>query len=156
MKHEHYDLICAKAANMNLVVFKKLPFEWIELEYNEMNFIESSKYFLCLPQHKEACLHWLNGGEIEKYCQPSGGVGFNWYNKKFPNKRWGIYHAFMDNNSNIRIKPRKEKRWIIYNLDKDCVEQVFESDASGFHDPSFRHSMHEIEVEVVAKEYGGC
>ena len=65
MKHKHYDMIVALAENMNLATFckGKLGKEWIDLGGEGLPcFIPDNHYFLCLPQHKEACLHWLNGG----------------------------------------------------------------------------------------------
>lgn len=63
MKHKHYDKIVAKAANMDLVVFCRDAYHvkegWFET-YN-LPIQEEFDYFLCLPQHKESCLAWLNG-----------------------------------------------------------------------------------------------
>ena len=74
--HKHYEMIVAKAANMDLTVFhKSITGEWlIDTDSNKVMVFEndSTEYFLCLPQHKEACLHWLNGGEIE--CLEGGDL----------------------------------------------------------------------------------
>lgn len=72
-QHKHYELIVAKAANMDFVVFEKQNTATHEKEeYKPIQpdgnkaiwFHENARYFLCLPQHKDACLHWLNGGDV--------------------------------------------------------------------------------------------
>ncbi len=112
MKHKHYDMIVAKAENMDLVALikSKVANRWEVLGSSFMpSFYEASEYFLCLPQHKEACLHWLNGGKVEslhKDYEPmelaeSGAID------------WGVKSTFMKDSIEIRIKPKKEKRWIL-------------------------------------------
>ncbi|AUR96193.1 hypothetical protein NVP1216O_65 [Vibrio phage 1.216.O._10N.222.55.C12] len=115
MKHVHYDKIVAKAANMDLVVFSycNLDMKWSEDKPSQpgVEFIDSNNtdYFLCLPQHKEACLHWLNGGESQYL---SNGMK-EWIN--FGDSiGWSDTHLFMTNECELRIKPKKEKRLIVY------------------------------------------
>ncbi|AKU42634.1 hypothetical protein [Vibrio phage H188] len=107
-KHKHYDLIVAKAANMDLVQFIKMNGIWEDAGLSDkfISFSEEYDYFLCLPKHKEACLHWLNGGEVQV-------MDSSWVNM-FPieNYPWEGEHDFMDDEASIRIKPKKEKRWI--------------------------------------------
>lgn len=145
MKHKHYDMIVAKAANMELVVlFKSERSEWREYEASGLMVFEGD-YFLCLPQHKEAVLHALNNGKaiVRVNGDPQGwtsGVAVNWSEK----------HWSMDSNIESRIKPKKEKRWVVIdnfgkavsNLIKD--EQSLENAKELMPDCSF----HEIEVEV--------
>jgi hypothetical protein len=66
MKHKHYDKIVAKAANMNLVVFCRDAYHVEEgwFETHNLPIQDEFDYYLCLPQHKEACLAWLNGANI--------------------------------------------------------------------------------------------
>lgn len=124
MKHEphpHYDMIVAKAANMDLVIFRKdyQNTPWCRLVDSELPLDESKEYFLCLPHHKDACLHWLNGGEVEamhfENQMPNSGVkfdsGFACIEDCVESYPWKFNHIFMQNHE-IRIKPRKEKRWI--------------------------------------------
>ena len=114
MKHKHYDLIVASVANMDLVMFVKLDNhggEWVESTVNpSIPWCEGSEYFLCLPQHKEACLHWLNGGEVEFEFLPDGCGEFG-LAAPLSEAGWVIDHVFMDDQL-IRIKPKKEKRVI--------------------------------------------
>ncbi len=109
-KHKHYDMIVAKAANMDLVVFVKNEStgEWWQLS-GDLPFNKHQDFFLCLPQHKDACLHWLNGGEVEFVSQFSDG-----WTEYDPIKSWGFGSVFMQSDYKFRIKTRKEKRWIGY------------------------------------------
>ena len=123
MKHKHYDMIVAKAANMNLVVFQtdsELS-EWHILDRFPM-WGDSTNYFLCLPQHKEACLHWLNGGDVQldHFDQPMLNSGINGnchvvdFDEDVSSFPWKQSHPFMDSSHELRIKAKKEKRWIAY------------------------------------------
>lgn len=66
MKHKHYDKIVAKSANMNLVVFCRDTYHAEEgwFETPNLPIQDEFDYYLCLPQHKEDCLAWLNGANI--------------------------------------------------------------------------------------------
>ncbi|AUR82363.1 hypothetical protein NVP1023O_54 [Vibrio phage 1.023.O._10N.222.51.B4] len=142
-KHRHYDLIVAKAANMDLVVFIKLGDQWQVTGCHDnqvINIASHYDYFLCLHQHKEACLHWLKGGEIE--CLEGG----TW----LPFRRsheWKKEAAVMNPTTKIRIKPKKEKRWIAYNRTTGSTYGTFDTKevCEGYH-PEHQHI--EIEAEV--------
>ena len=113
MKHVHYDKIVAKAANMELVVFCKGindGCEWHEVK-RFPNWQTNASYFLCLPQHKETCLHWLNGGESQVASISSGWLPANLGDPA----EWGGEWWYMNPNGESRIKPKKEKRWIGFN-----------------------------------------
>lgn len=104
-------MIIAKAENMELVVFIKNTQnsgKWWALT-SDVNMIppfDDDLYFVCLPKHKEACLHWLNGGKTQVLDR-------NWVNlfpiESYP---WELEHDFMCDENEIRITPKKEKRWI--------------------------------------------
>lgn len=121
MKHKHYEMIVAKAADKRLVLFRKAPTssKWTELHENSLPDAESSNYFLCLPQHKETCLHWLNGGESQYL---SNGME-RWINFG-DSTRWSPTHLFMTNECELRIKPKKEKRWIGVFKDGDLLKNT--------------------------------
>jgi len=114
-EHKYASMIKAKADNMALVVLRKHhEGDWIEVaDQSEIRIKQNGEYFLCLPQHKDACLHWLNGGDLE-------------FNSEFmdewteyePFKNWGIGSVFMQDDYKIRIKSRKEKLWIAVKTDK--------------------------------------
>lgn len=140
-KHKHADLIKAKVDNMELVVFYSDTYDqsgkWQETSQLPMQ--EEFKYFLCLPQHKKACLHWLNGGETQMHAD----------NRYFDiemcesTPRWSARRIFMNDRANTRIKPRKEKRWIAINIKNHDVCLCHEEDK-----PPFGYQIVEIEVEV--------
>ncbi|ATD27074.1 hypothetical protein FORC55_1090 [Vibrio cholerae] len=108
-KHKHYDMIVAKAANMDLVKFIKLNNWWTIDSRSSCHFDGAFEYFLCLPRHKEVCLHWLNGGDAElKHASTNGWTSFSRI------ITWDDGCVFMQADCKFRIKPRKEKRWIGY------------------------------------------
>lgn len=115
-KHKHVEMICAKADNMDLIsFFKNNAGEWIKkgIQSNTL-FNVGYKYFLCLPKHEEACLHWLNGGVVQ-----FESVGdYDWADiKRIGACAWSESTVFMSYGYNTRIKPKKVKRWVIYNKD---------------------------------------
>ncbi|QIQ61306.1 hypothetical protein V039C_0028 [Vibrio phage V039C] len=142
--HKHAAMIKAKADNMELVKFIKANGVWVVDNLGSCHFDDACEYFLCLPQHKEACLHWLNGGDVEFFeCE-------KWHqiNSKI---KWGSGHLFMGEFFKIRIKPRKEKRWIAIRRSdlfvEDCLfHSVENAIRQGY--PESQWQLHEIEVEV--------
>lgn len=141
MKHKHYEMIVAKAGNMELVVFVK-PCDngaWYEKCDSACQWWEDSDYFLCLPQHKEACLHWLNGGVSQvEYTNASYPY---WCNIEADEVNWSSGHIFMDVLLKTRIKPKKEKRWITVNGDAIFFANTDEIYPEGY-------QLIQIEVEV--------
>lgn len=109
MKHKHYDMIVAKADNVALVVFARIGNEWYEPTASDLMMFNNGhdEYFLCLPQHKDACLHWLNGGRIQYKTElvPE-------YQDYQPDIAFSLGSIFMQEEFYIRIKPKREKRWI--------------------------------------------
>lgn len=157
MKHKHYEMIVAKAANMELVVFQtddELK-EWHVLDRFPM-WGESTNYFLCLPQHKDACLHWLNGGEVEARMRGTGREFEHMTGN--PNKDWSNKTVFTSDECDIRIKPKKEKRWIAtfpWSGNAFCVTPESFASKELLNDYVDMHYgkrdlmlVHEIEVEV--------
>jgi hypothetical protein len=122
-KHKHYDLIVAKAANMDLVIFSKNESGWRVSELADIICWPDYKYFLCLPQHKESCLHWLNGGALQDFFEGSWtSVG------DFEGEGWvEADNMFMNEEYQLRIKPKKEKRWIVIHNGK-LVNELFKFD----------------------------
>lgn len=129
MKHKHADIAKAKLDNVNLVLFAKHESsdKWAEIAYHgDIAFLSNYEYFLCLPQHKEACLHWLNGWKVQ---YTNGGVdGF--FDIEYSHKEgdWSYCHAFMQLGAAIRIKPRKQKRYVVFHKGS-LVNELFEFDA---------------------------
>lgn len=114
--HKHLEMIVAKAANMDLVLFIKLGDQWQATGCHDnqvINIASHYEYFLCLPQHKEECLHWLNGGKIQaihfENQTPNSGVMFDSMlvdvDDEFDTYKWKVNHIFMEPHE-IRIKPK--------------------------------------------------
>lgn len=110
MKHKHYDMIVAKAANMNLIQFVRFDKEWIvQGRHENLNiaFEENYQYFLCLPKHKDVVLNILNGGNGEV------NYGEFWQDCNVGQPiEWCPEWWCMNDNCESRIKQKKEKRWI--------------------------------------------
>ena len=155
MKHKHHDKIVAKAANTGLVQLIKMDGEWEDagLSYKFISFSEEYDYFLCLPQRKNACLHWLNGWEVQGE-DPNRPNYFYDYANFVDRKKWSCTSWYMRKDINVRIKPKKEKRWILECSGTLLTTRLFtaESSAQQFLGQS-GHSTDcvqfiEIEVEV--------
>lgn len=153
MKHKHYEIIVAKAANMDLVLFIKLGDRWQVTGCHDnqvINIASHYDYFLCLPQHKEACLHWLNGGDLIQDSQHVDGKYSDVEASLNPNFD-SHGDLFMTTERNIRMKPDKEKRWILVNAIDDFQPRMFDDESDADHILQGSHpnwSKHEIEVEV--------
>ena len=126
MKHEHYDMIVAKAENMDLIqfVYNNHFEKWVECAGQEdVRFVDGGMYFLCLPKHKEACLHWLNGGDIDYLDSNEGWVRHSKYTESI---KWNHRMMLVDPEEKFRIKPRKEKRCIAVTK-QNCVDKLFDT-----------------------------
>ena len=129
MKHKNSEMIKSVIDNTELVIFCEV----IEHDNESGNYWAVSNlsslvschnnFFLCLPQHKESCLHWLNGGEVQvrdfvtsPFCDVT-----DW------SKEWlADGCGFMVDSWVFRIKPKKAKRWIgVYN--HNVTSQHFDS-----------------------------
>ncbi len=151
MKHKHYDMIVAKAENMELETFINQDGEW-RLMVNAFPMSEHFNYFLCLPQHKETCLHWLNGDKAQQSpinddCWVSSADAID--------VTWKPWTSFMKDDLKFRIKPKKEKRWIAVNLDgyvmpihTASIESAREHASSDTSRLTLGVQFIEIEVEV--------
>lgn len=119
MRHPYYDMIVAKAANMDLVVFRKHDNgEWMPLHgQDEVKIKRSGEYFLCHPKHKDECLHWLNGGEVETDIAKVDWLSIDNYEESSL-KQWTPTQGFMEESLEFRIKPRKEKLYIAVKTGK--------------------------------------
>lgn len=102
-QHRHAEMIKAKADNMELVVFINNYGQWEFGDLNNLVDLDALPAFLCLPQYKETCLHWLSGGDIQ-------ALDSNWINvhpvEYYP---WEDEHDFMCEDAKIRIKPKKDE-----------------------------------------------
>ncbi len=133
MKHKNAEMIKAVVDNVDLVIFVRV----IDQEDERGNYwsfsslatlaVASNDFFLCLPQHKDACLHWLNGGELQINRKTYNEQGEELPNEGFlnwdrPSRGWKHTVSLMSDKCQFRIKPKKEKRLIsVYG---DSVEFV--------------------------------
>lgn len=154
MKHRHYEMIVAKAANMDLVIMSKNSRhgKWSDRNDQGCKFSEEFDYFLCLPQHKEACLHWLNGGHVQ--WGSTEHEEFDWYDKDTIgiNSIEEDAKYFLCPTIKVRIAPRKEKRWIAIS---DKENHIFFFDTKSEVEKNIcmyyskdNYQIIEIEVEV--------
>lgn len=113
-KHPNFKMLNAKINNMDLVIFS-----WnFSSDGNENSggkrwwksdpdFLpkdpREGHYFACLPQHEEACLWWLNGGDVERKVY--GNWCSNTNLKLSCETVWDLYHAFMLETNEFRIVP---------------------------------------------------
>ncbi len=156
MKHKYAKIIKAKADNMDLVSFVKVRSNWSEMK--DRSIIPTAadfEYFLCLPQHKDVCLHWLNGGEYQvNQLPPEKMISIE---DTIIIGGWSKDHWFMSEVYTFRIKPKKEKVWIgVYG--KHVTENHFgsksEVEKHVNESPVYSNCAHnwwqfiEIEIEV--------
>lgn len=156
-KHQYYEMIAAKAANMDLTIYGKLQpnsdSSWSEVGFSELTGVHFHDYFLCLPQHKEAVFHSLNGGEIGCY---DDGCWLEAYTLNGRDGKWKTTAWYMNETEEIIIKPRKEKRWIGYCANTNQTfphPQVSMDVAEDYAARNYGYKMEawqfiEIEVEV--------
>lgn len=107
--HEHAEMIKTKADNMELVVFINNYDKWMLGDLKNLVDLDMIPAFLCLPQHKEVCLHWLNGGDVQ--FKPKLTNLWIMLDEK-SNSKWTKDSGWTMDNFQFRIKPKKEKRWI--------------------------------------------
>lgn len=115
--HKHADMIKAMADNMELIVFYRDPSngKWKKMKNNYNSIPEISgdiDYFLCLPKHADAYLHWQNGGDILVSDHTKKQVEIQNIGEV---TKWGLDSVFMLDKYTIEIIPRKEKRLIAYD-----------------------------------------
>lgn len=111
--HVHADMICAKAQNMDLILFFRQSDNdsWKEASPDQLPINQSDRvnYFLCFDKHKGAVFNLLNRGSAEFYFE-----GMNdWREVDININEWGKNYWYMDSKVTSRIKPRKVNRWII-------------------------------------------
>ena len=119
MSHPYAELFSRKLNDMGLVLFEKHR-DWDNWEVardSDKHFMVSAnfQYFLCLPKHNDTgqCLHWLDGGKVQDYYKHASTP--KWLDIESDEVNWTLGHLFMDDRCEIRIKPIKEKRWLVYN-----------------------------------------
>lgn len=155
-EHSNAGILKAYADNTDLVIFiLDSNSKWIRTNPKALMDYPDDEFFACLPQHNEngQCLHWLNGGNVQDKFEDE------WSDIKQHNGNpdWnGLDQIFMNEEFELRIKPRKEKRWIAVNNSlyatpmtfiskQECENYVSVSYQNG---PGVTWQSIEIEVEV--------
>lgn len=148
--HKHAEMIKAKADNMDLVVFgNAIGGEWRECTFADLTIATGFyEFFLCLPQHKEAALNVLNGGE----SQVNYGECWAEANCNVP-VSWCDFWWYMSDKCESRIKPRKEKRWIALNSFGDvmpvhCEDLESAKQLSHYKDIGINGEIQYVEIEI--------
>lgn len=139
-------MICAKAANMDLVVFTKSSNRgWLKLSIDQIGLNECLDYFACLQRFEKECLHWLNGGELiaTKVGIPVG-VGSNKQTKPC----WSPDEFMMTYNYEYKIKPRTEPRWIRVRKCGVSLDTMILFNSEDAAKSGGDYQIFEIEVEV--------
>ncbi|HFQ4860119.1 TPA: hypothetical protein ACGU7E_003291 [Vibrio vulnificus] len=108
-KHRHLQLIEEKARNLDLVVFVNNGIKCEEVDFAAMVEHEDFDFFLCSKKHLDIVNYWLGNGMPMLQIRSKGNpvwVDFN------PDLSLGIGFDFMKEENEIRLKPRKQKRWV--------------------------------------------
>lgn len=125
MKHRYAEMITTKVNDMTLVKLCLSGGKWVVInDLQNIVFNPDLEYFLCHPKHTKACLHWLNGGDV--VCN-MGKIS-----AARPDVKWYPDTIFMDECSNINIKP---DTIMIGNI--EIPEPVYEplEDGEGYYMP---------------------
>ena len=141
-RHRNYDMIVAKAADMDLFVFSKDFYSekskdytgWGVVDYPARVLFNSDlDLFLCLPKHKEACLHWLNGGDVQHNDCEKGWATMENINDPMDADApiWSKTCRLMTDEQDFRIKPKKVKRVIGVNVKTGQTTSAYEIDKEG-------------------------
>ena len=144
-KHVHADMICAKAMNQELVklVYCCVSKLWVVSHSEE--FLIQGKYFLCTEKHKEACLHYLNGGDVV-LSSTMLGRGSERIIENEEVLPWTLLSIFCDDDYNIiaYVAPKKEKRWVVYNGKGEFINSL-KAEPMG---KNIDRQIFEIEIEI--------
>ena len=144
MRHKNAEMIIAATEDTELVVLIKV----IDCESESGSYWAASslstlitacnEFFLCLPQHKDACLHWLGGGKSQSLSRG------RWFDINEWEHQWSETSGFMREDFTTRIKPKKEKRWIVYRNGTVYGEFLSKGDIND----DFIRTGQVIEIEV--------
>ena len=103
-------------------------------------------FFLCLPKHAEALLENLNGGECQFFMLDGDKECDHCVSNEL--KEWSIGSWYMFDHYESRIKPKTEKRWIIWDLDNDGYHCVLKENPEGKYLANFNFQVLEVEVDI--------
>lgn len=153
MQYKHKELILAKVDNPELVVFWKLADgKWMEYLCNGEfpKFSNDQEYYLCLPQHKDVCLAWLNGASIQDYFEGEWSKC-----KDYDGSPWSWHVEVMNEECHLRVMPKKVTYYGAFDTEysevmyiSDDIEYVTDSinEASTMGDNNYQLISFEVEV----------
>lgn len=159
MKHEQSKILKAYADNKDLCILTLDAGKWIHTSPKAIFDYPFSEFFACLPKHKNECLHWLNGGEVEimEHKFKVHDAFFADYTIDKELQPWNESLEWMSSCHSFRIKPKKVKRWIgvygifstpmLFDSRDDCEEYVKSRATSGTL-PESLSAVQYIEIEV--------
>jgi hypothetical protein len=141
--HAHAEMMIHKAANPELSAFYKSEcrgdVEWVEVDRPNWN---AGEYFLCHPNHTKECLHWLNGSDVEFYCNET-----NQYLTRLQTfKHWQIESVFMNPDIDIRIKQEPKYVKVSFALASQAVAAWENESLYIVHDGEYKELKTAIEV----------
>lgn len=100
--HPNHKMIVTKSENTDIVIFghrRGIGFDyWCEHTLVDLVNRTDMKFFLCHPKHKDACDHWLNGGQAEAKSKEG------WKNAR-TSKEWDCRTVYMNPDIEIRKVP---------------------------------------------------
>ncbi|UYE90945.1 hypothetical protein [Vibrio phage vB_VaS_L1] len=141
-EHNNAAILKAYADNTDLVIFMLgSSSKWSRTNPKALMDYPDDDFFACLPKHEKPCLHWLNGGDAEVNVV-SEWRGIRHYTM------WDDVSSFMDSRFCIRIKPRKEKRWIIFSPSHGDVNKILFQEKPDMRNYGEHCQLVEIEVEI--------
>lgn len=149
MKHAQCEIMKAYADNTDLVILLNDDGKWVHTNPRAFFDWSNNEFFACLPQHKDNCLLWLNGCDLQV-------IDNDWKNM-FPieNYPWEEDHDFMLVEARFRVKPKKLKRWIAIDpTTTQCTrhystkESCFNSEFAGCSGNASGWQFIEIEIEA--------
>jgi hypothetical protein len=148
-KRKHSKMIKAWADNNELVAYsRKNGGQWHACGYRPYWF-EDRDYFLSQQKHKNECLHWLNGGEIQWSDHFHGWSDKDNYADDLESQKFFPGNAFMLDDNKFRIKPKKETRYVVVHKGK-LVSALFKKDA--YIRASYGAEYHELQIFPIEVE----
>lgn len=130
--HKHAEMIIAVIGNTELVIFCEV----IDHENEDGNYWAISSlstlascnnnFFVCHPKHKEECLHWLNGGDVENTALEVAALKIT----PFYQSGWHVNHPFMNPEAELRIKQEPEYVKVddLYSISRDVEYYTINGD----------------------------
>ncbi|AUR94101.1 hypothetical protein NVP1191O_42 [Vibrio phage 1.191.O._10N.286.52.B4] len=142
MKHKNCEMLSGFSKHHNMVAISNDGLQWRALDIER-------DMFACIEKHQGAVIDWLDGTLLQ--VEDSKHEGLYRDIPPFNNStEWDFSAWYMREDKNVRIKPKKEKRWIAYSTNQKrlgCLTFDTEVEARN----NYIHEVDEpqfIEIEV--------